>query len=304
MQIYAINTDEHRKETTRHGSFEFPIAVYENVIARKNLGYINWHWHDELQFFYVTEGKVTVFLNGSSEVIDKGQGMIVNSGVMHMAKDMHDSQAAYICVDFDPGLLSSFPGSIFERKYVAPFVNNQKISNITLRGESDDQRDILDSIYDIYLLYNEAEFGYELEIMSRLAHIWNLIMSNITSRIKDLNRSDQDGEDYHRRLRAIVSFMQRHYDEKLTLDDIARHVHLSRNECCRFFKKNMNVTLFEYLIDYRLSKSMELLENTSLSVTRIAYETGFGSSSYYIEKFREKTAMTPGEFRKKNFSPK
>ena len=45
---------------------------------------------------------------------------------------------------------------------------------------------------------------------------------------------------------------------------------------------------------------MELLDDTSMSVTQIAYETGFGSSSYYIEKFRRKTGMTPAKYRHRN----
>ena len=102
----------------------------------------------------------------------------------------------------------------------------------------------------------------------------------------------------NQRIKEILSYIREHFTEKITLDEIAKHLHLSTNECCRFFKKNMNCTLFEYITEYRLSKSMELLEHTDLTVSQIAYESGFGSSSYFIEKFRKNVGMTPAAFRK------
>ena len=102
----------------------------------------------------------------------------------------------------------------------------------------------------------------------------------------------------NQRIKEILSYIREHFTEKITLDEIAKHLHLSTNECCRFFKKNMNCTLFEYITEYRLSKSMELLEHTDLPVSQIAYESGFGSSSYFIEKFRKNVGMTPAAFRK------
>ena len=101
----------------------------------------------------------------------------------------------------------------------------------------------------------------------------------------------------NQRIKEILSYIREHFTEKITLDEIAKHLHLSTNECCRFFKKNMNCTLFEYITEYRLSKSMELLEHTDLPVSQIAYESCFGSS-YFIEKFRKNVGMTPAAFRK------
>ena len=55
-----------------------------------------------------------------------------------------------------------------------------------------------------------------------------------------------------------------------------------------FSSKNMNCTLFEYITEYRLSKSMELLEHTDLPVSQIAYESGFGSGQLLHRKIPQK----------------
>lgn len=50
---------------------------------------------------------------------------------------------------------------------------------------------------------------------------------------------------------------------------------MSRNECCWYFKQMMNMTITEYLLEYRLSKAAELLETSGLSISEIAWKTGF-----------------------------
>ena len=61
MQVFNIPIDEEQKETTIHGSFDFPLAVYDSVMSRNVLGYINWHWHEELQSCLVTLGTIDFF---------------------------------------------------------------------------------------------------------------------------------------------------------------------------------------------------------------------------------------------------
>ena len=147
------------------------------------------------------------------------------------------------------------------------------------------QKRMLDSAKSIEQVYKRKDFGWELAVCSSLYSLWNELVCHLQ---ESLAEDDAPAAEVARQRRS----------QKLTLDEIAAHLHLSTNECCRFFKKNMNCTLFEYITEYRLGKSMELLEHTDLPVSQIAYETGFGSSSYFIEKFRKNVGTTPAAFRK------
>lgn len=62
---------------------------------------------------------------------------------------------------------------------------------------------------------------------------------------------------------------------------------MAKTYCCREFKRQMDCTVFDYLINYRILKSIELLKNHH-SITEIAYAYGFHSTSYFIKKFKEK----------------
>lgn len=59
----------------------------------------------------------------------------------------------------------------------------------------------------------------------------------------------------------------------------------------------MNMSISDYLNEYRLSQALFLLDNTDNSVTEIAVQSGFTSASYFISKFKEKTGLTPLEYK-------
>lgn len=300
MQIFDIPINSKRMETTRIGTFDFPLAVHENDLKKNVLGFVNWHWHYEFQLTYVVRGTISVFCNQQTIDLHEGQGIYINPEVLHMIRDRYDSDAMFISLDVSPKLLTSFPNSVFERSYVKPVFCSSAADAVILDPGVFWQKKILDEAMRIEQDYKSRSFGWELAVSSSLYAIWKELVCHLHESLTEHDAPAADGARMRRnqRIKEILSYIREHFTEKITLDEIAKHLHLSTNECCRFFKKNMNCTLFEYITEYRLSKSMELLEHTDLPVSQIAYESGFGSSSYFIEKFRKNVGMTPAAFRK------
>lgn len=300
MQIFDIPINSKRMETTRIGTFDFPLAVHENDLKKNVLGFVNWHWHYEFQLTYVVRGTISVFFNQQIIDLHEGQGIYINPEVLHMIRDRYDSDAMFISLDVSPKLLTSFPNSVFERSYVKPVFCSSAADAVILDPGVFWQKKILDEAMRIEQDYKSRSFGWELAVSSSLYAIWKELVCHLHESLAEHDAPAADGARMRRnqRIKEILSYIREHFTEKITLDEIAKHLHLSTNECCRFFKKNMNCTLFEYITEYRLSKSMELLEHTDLPVSQIAYESGFGSSSYFIEKFRKNVGMTPAAFRK------
>lgn len=290
MQVYNININENKMETTLHGTEDFPLAIYETVLKKNILGFVDWHWHNELQFCFITSGKVNFTVNSFSTDLEKGSGIFINSGILHTSKPLTDD-AAYVCIDVSPVIISGFSGSIIEKKYISPYIDNNsfiyEILNI------DKNQSILEKLQKIYSINKEKSFGYEIETISILTICWKELLQTRLS-----SSSTSETETYIR-LKQILSYIHEHYNEKLSLSDLSDEVHLCPSECCRYFKKRMNRTIFEYLNDYRLTQSTKpLIERPDISISQIAYEHGFASTSYYIEKFKNKTGSTPLAYRK------
>ena len=108
---------------------------------------------------------------------------------------------------------------------------------------------------------------------------------------------DKRGIEQLSALKAMISCVHERYGEKLTLSDIAAAGAVSKRTCGMLFSRYIHKTPLEFLTDYRLRRSTELLEREDASILDIALTVGFSGASYYAETFRKRYGMTPSEYR-------
>ena len=94
-------------------------------------------------------------------------------------------------------------------------------------------------------------------------------------------------------IRKALRFIQKHYAEDLSVQDIADAVSLSRYHLSRLFKEATGVTLLACLNDVRMKKARELLEQGDLTVSEVALRVGFRSASYFDKKFKQFYGCSP-----------
>ena len=98
----------------------------------------------------------------------------------------------------------------------------------------------------------------------------------------------------------ITTFINQNYNKKITLDDVANHVFMSRSYISRIFKKETGISLAEYINKVRVEKSKLLLSDMSLSLSNISDYVGFSDQSYFTKIFKNQTGVSPGKYREKN----
>lgn len=97
-------------------------------------------------------------------------------------------------------------------------------------------------------------------------------------------------------------FIDANYTRKITLEDCAKQANLSAVYFHKLFSVIMGKTSHDYLLDKRMSAAMDMLVSTEYELSRIAYECGFGSQSYFNSVFKEKTGLTPRQYRVENLT--
>ena len=95
----------------------------------------------------------------------------------------------------------------------------------------------------------------------------------------------------------MKQFMKDHYRENLTLENIAASAFLSSGYASRIFKKQMNISIMDYLLQLRMDEAKKMLRETTLSIDEIASKTGYADSSYFTKVFRKAMGMTPSRYR-------
>ena len=96
---------------------------------------------------------------------------------------------------------------------------------------------------------------------------------------------------------SALQYINDHYSEKFSLQDIADHVHFSAPYFSKVFKREMETTFSKYLTDLRIEKSKELLKNSDVPLADIPALVGFEEQSYFTRVFRTNTGISPGKYR-------
>ncbi len=100
-------------------------------------------------------------------------------------------------------------------------------------------------------------------------------------------------------LDKAVDYINSHYDEGITLDDVAYEVGFSTYYFGKIFKKTYKVSFAEYLANIRVEKAKELLEDPQLSIKDITYRVGYMDPNYFTRIFKKSVGITPSEYRSK-----
>ena len=190
---------------------------------------------------------------------------------------------------FNPCLLTGYSGSFFEQLWYSPVISSIKGCHCIRHEEMEKYRHHL-----FWICAHEAaaDGQSQLEIQRRLQDIWLLLINHEFSQSNSAERRPEDN-----RILAMLDYLREHYAERFSLNAMAEHHHISRGECCRYFKKMMGMTITEFLLDYRLSKAAQWLTLTQMSITNISHSAGFRSASNFSAEFKKKTGKTPSEYR-------
>jgi len=105
-------------------------------------------------------------------------------------------------------------------------------------------------------------------------------------------------------LRVAIRYIRENLSEQFSLEEIARHVGVYEKKLSSIFRRHVGVTVFTWVREERLRRSMELLVNSPLSIQDIAEEVGFCSACNFITAFRLRTDRTPNQFRKESMDRK
>ena len=98
------------------------------------------------------------------------------------------------------------------------------------------------------------------------------------------------------------SYVVSHYAEKLTLQEMARRVHLSKNYFSCLFRAKTGCTFTQYVNGLRVERSKAYLLDTDLPIGEVMLRVGFEDQSYFTKVFRRSTGLPPGRFRERQTS--
>lgn len=284
-------------EINKYKDFLFPIEIYqvnETGIYPLGRGLRDFHWHDELQFTLVVHGSLILQADAKQYPLHEGEAAFINSGIIHTVVNLSEG-GRYASLNFPYKLLSFFPGSRMEKEYVLPYVTRNVLPVVLLQPQTEWQKSALDILQEILAIWNNHLISQnEYLISTKIVALWNILLPYLS----EGGKSSLSVNLVHRqRLQSMLSFIYEHFAEDISLSDIAYTANISVSECCRTFREHLQTTPYQFLTEYRIHKSIELLSG-DLSISEIAGCCGYNQVSNYIAKFKSIMKCTPAQYRK------
>jgi AraC family transcriptional regulator, melibiose operon regulatory protein len=268
---------------------DFPLYVRKGDLKLFDRYAAACHWHPDLEFIFVTDGVMECFVNGITVSIDQGNGIFVNSKRLHYGYSSYRVDCSFLVVAVHPSLLGE--GMVPCKAYLESKFGANADDYIVLTAQNAWQQEAL---HCMSLIFDEMNGACNpLQLLSLAVSLCASMGAHIqqgSGHLADLSSSVA--------VWNMLGYIQRHYDQKITLDDIAAAGSVCRSRCCELFARFVGQAPNSYLMRYRIHKGCEMLRETNRSVCEIAIACGFQSPSYFTYTFRKETGSVPKEYRR------
>lgn len=284
------------QETQRHGNSDLPIGVYHFHLSSYEPGYTPWHWHKEVELYFVLEGSIRLNTTSGEFILKENEGCFINSNCLHSMHPHECEDVIFQSLVFDPLIISSSISLLFDEKYLYPLLKSSNIPCIIIDYSCPYHSTIYERVSQIVFLHKKQEFGYEIMTRNSLSEIWLNLLALARN---DIENAPAGADLDYLRIHAMLSYIHDNYAQDLSSEDIAASASISVSECCRCFQRCLKQTPFDYVIEYRIHRAAELLLDTDRPIADICIDAGFNSSSYFSNKFKAVTGASPRDYRKR-----
>ncbi len=236
---------------------------------------------NENHLHFILSGKGSLTINGTTYALKKDDLFLIPKSVpIDYAADMNDPWE-YMWVTFDGEMAIDYlqHAGLSAAHPVAA-------SGIPTASYLPLIRKILDS--------NELTFTNEIKRVGYLFDIISTLIDAQNEKRNKKNRYDYSSETY---VEHALQYIAINYKQEIKVSDIADYVGINRSYLTTIFKKELNVSPQEYLINYRLGKAAKLLETTQLPIKDIALETGYNNPLNFSKMFKNSYGKSPKTYR-------
>jgi AraC-like DNA-binding protein len=245
------------------------------------------HQHSAVEMMLVLGGTVRHVVNGVELEARGGDVFVVHPNVSHELRGRRAFDEVKIaCV---PGAFKALVPDLarttgFKTLFVPPAAGGERVSWLRLPLEEFSQcRQIA---LTMLAEYAEKRLGWKAAMHAGLCML-------LVAMLRGHQRRQVGECPSLGRLHETISFMEKNFRRRLTLDELARRAGMSRSQFVRVFRVRCGTSPVDYLIDLRLDAAQRMMLASAKSIGEIALACGFPDSNYFSRQFRQKLGVSP-----------
>lgn len=239
------------------------------------------HWHNAVEFIYFLSGGLEVSLNGTTFSPKANDIIVINSSVVHSFNITNSPVDYYVIIASDDFFKTNNLYS--SNTFFKPFIRNEELSSIFEK---------------IIKEYDKNDEFSNLSILSLLMSAFVFLRRNFV--LEDNNPLPLESNKVNM-IRDTIQYIRENYAKKITVNQIADHLHFSKGYLSHTFKSVTGYSLIEFLNLVRCQNArLLLLEN--YSVSQAALSSGFTEFSYFTRVFKKTMGILPSDASKEIFT--
>ena len=249
-------------------------------IVKKGAEGYDKNFHEELEIKCFYEGTSAMMIDGEVHTFNAGDIAIVNPYEIHTSVNIDKFNGKYYLVILDLDFLAK--DSVFGvdlrkillsdgEKFASIIKNDIRLENL---------------IVNIYKELAERQERYKQMVYSLINEFFIILLRDYKTH-KTQNTSFSLGSKTAELIAPALAKIFKDYSKNITIEELANLCGVSKYHFCRVFKKEMKVTIIEYLNNYRLSVAEIMLKNIELTTEEIALSCGFNDVSYFYRCYKK-----------------
>lgn len=251
-------------------------------------GYRPLHWHEAIEILFPLNGDADITIEGKKYRLLERQLIVINSSKVHSTFS-YTKTHMFVCIQISTKLIQKYMADIdlYQIHCVPEEITDEQMPHY---------QKLCQMVENLTRLYIEDAPAYMLEsegiILQMLAHILRYFSVSAAPRSDSANMLTME------RLREIITYVDEHYKEPITLQEVADLLGIGKEYFCRFFKKNMGMSFLNYLNEVRVSHIYQDIQNSDAPIAEIIEANGFSNQKLFNKTFKELYGCTPSAVRK------
>lgn len=286
MHRYNSSERHHFLLNQQHSFKLKPKLLYSGILSQQKGWKDNTHVHNFAEILFVMKGKGQIFYKDETREITRGDIVIYNAGLPHREQSSDSDPLELLFIGLDKVEITDLP------------YNHLIPSNYSIIYPTGDMEDTFRTYFTIIIDEMAGKDKFYIEIAQNAAITLVMYLYRLINKFDDVSNMFE----YDSVIDDVLDYIDSHYLEPISLDDIAVACHISKSYLSHMFSDIKKQTVIQYILNKRLENSRKLLEKTELTVEEIALSSGFNNTSYFSRVFKECYNITPLSYRKKKLS--
>ena len=250
-----------------------PFILNDNITRTATLCSESQNWHENIEIQFCKAGEGGVLIDGKRYSFSKGDIVLINSDAIHYT--FSNTSLVYACIIVSTDFCKQM-GIDHHRLSFVPLLQNEKLA------------EAFEEICDVYKKDDPLRVAMLSQLLLKLLIE---IVSGYSSVKHEIGAVQKDLDI----VKKVLLYIRDHYNMKITLDAISKHVLMDKYTLCKIFKKNTGQTIFENINAYRCMRAAEYLSQGK-NVCEAASLCGFENNSFFSKTFKKYMGVLPSKF--------